>query len=66
MGWLRGMGWGLMGNGEWEWGVGRGGLTREAGHVDAVGAADEGDYAMGGGGSGEEGKEEDLVGMHFD
>ena len=40
--------------------------TGETGHVDAVGASDEGDYAMGGGRGGEEGEEEDLVGMHFD
>jgi hypothetical protein len=46
--------------------MGKGGLTGEAGHVDAVGAADERDYAMGGGGRGEEGEEEDLVGMHLD
>lgn len=44
---------------------GAGTLTGQAGHVDAVGAADEGDDAVGGGRGGEEGEEEDVLGVHF-
>jgi hypothetical protein len=40
-------------------------LTCEAGHVDAVGAADESDDAVGGSRAGEEGEEEEILGVHF-
>jgi len=41
-------------------------LTRQARHVDTVGALDHGHHAVSSGGAREEGEEEDVGGMHDD